>query len=369
MVAGDLVNTASRLQTVAPPGTVLVGEATLRAGVGGDRLRAGGRAGAEGQERAGAGLAAVRWSVACAGGAGREALEAPFVGREEELRLLKDLFHAHGPRASARGWCRSSGQAGIGKSRLGWEFLKYIDGVAEDVYWHHGPVPAYGEGHHASGRWARWSASGPASPKPMTRRPTRARRSQPCVDEWRHRRDRAALDRAARCCTLLGLERGAETGHARSCSRPGATSSSASPTEDPVVLVFEDLHWADSGLLDFIDHLLEWSRASRSTSSPWPGPELLERRPTWGAGKRSFTSSTSSRLPSRRCASCSPVSFPGCPDAAARAHRWNGRRGSPVRGRDGPDAASPRAGWSRRAGYTARPATSPSWRCPSRCRR
>src|SRR5665811_2391943 len=58
----------------------------------------------------------------------------------------------------------------------------------------------------------------------------------------------------------------------------------------PVVMVFEDHHFADTGLLDFIDHLLEWSRAFPIYIVTLARPELLEKRPDWGAGKRNFTS-------------------------------------------------------------------------------
>ena len=93
----------------------------------------------------------------------------------------------------------------------------------------------------------------------------------------------------------------------------------------PVVLVFEDLHCADSGLLDFIDHLLEWSRERRrSTSSPWPGPELLERRPDWGAGKRNFTSLYLEPLPSAAMRELLAGLVPG--PARARGRRRSSRR-------------------------------------------
>ena len=58
----------------------------------------------------------------------------------------------------------------------------------------------------------------------------------------------------------------------------------------PVVMVFEDFHYADSGLIDFVDHLLQWSRSFPIYVLTLARPELLERRPDWGAGKRSFTS-------------------------------------------------------------------------------
>ena len=84
--------------------------------------------------------------VARRGGAGRnEQLEAPFVGRGPELRMLKDFHVATGAERRPR-LVSIVGQGGIGKSRLVWEFQKYMDGVTEVVYWHQGRSPAYGEG-------------------------------------------------------------------------------------------------------------------------------------------------------------------------------------------------------------------------------
>ena len=60
-------------------------------------------------------------------------------------------------------------------------------------------------------------------------------------------------------------------------------------TTGPVVLVFEDLHWADSGTLDFIEHLLEWSRNVPIYVVTLARPELLDRRPNLGAGRRNFS--------------------------------------------------------------------------------
>src|SRR5262245_28046211 len=58
----------------------------------------------------------------------------------------------------------------------------------------------------------------------------------------------------------------------------------------PTVLAFEDLQWADASLLDFVEYLLDWSRSHALFVITGARPELLERRPTWGAGQRSFTS-------------------------------------------------------------------------------
>jgi len=143
MVAGDIVNTASRLQAAAAPGTVLVGEATQRAAASAVVFEPAGEQSLKGKASPVPAWRAVR-VVAERGGRNRaETLEAPFVGRDLELRLLKDLYHATGRERRAR-LVSITGIGGIGKSRLAWEFLKYIDGLVETVWWHHGRSPAYG---------------------------------------------------------------------------------------------------------------------------------------------------------------------------------------------------------------------------------
>ncbi len=100
MVAGDLVNTASRLQSAAAPGTVLVGEATHRAASGAIAFEEAGEQTLKGKTSPVPAWRALR-VVAERGGRNRsDTLEAPFVGRDDELRLLKDLFHATGARAA-----------------------------------------------------------------------------------------------------------------------------------------------------------------------------------------------------------------------------------------------------------------------------
>ena len=123
MVAGDLVNTASRLQTVAPPGTALADEATQRAASKAIAFEAIGEQALKGKEIPVAAFRALR-VVAERGGRGRtDRLEAPFVGREAELRLLKEFFHATGREKRPR-LVSMIGVAGVGKSRLAWELDK-----------------------------------------------------------------------------------------------------------------------------------------------------------------------------------------------------------------------------------------------------
>jgi len=283
MVAGDMVNTASRLQSAAPPSTVLVGEATMRAAGEAIVFESIDDLTLKGKVTPVPAWRAIR-VIAQRGGVGRaEALEAPFVGRDEELRQLKDLFHATSREGRPR-LVSVIGPAGIGKSRLGWEFLKYIDGLVEPVWWHDGRSPAYGDGitFWALGEMIRGRAAlHETDDEPTTRAAVAAMLAEHVPDEAERDWIAPAL------LSLLGFEGGAAPDQLFGAWRTFFERLAATQS---VVLVFEDLHHADPGLLDFIDHLLEWSRTSPILIVTLARPELLDRRPDWGAGKRSFTS-------------------------------------------------------------------------------
>ena len=145
MVAGDVVNTASRLQVAARPGTVLVDDATYRAVRGSIAFER-----AEDRTLRGKRLPVAAWEarqvVALRHGLGRSVLpEGPLIGREGALAVVKDLLGAVREERSAR-LVSIFGQAGLGKSRLAWELEKYVDGVVEQIPWHLARSPAYGEG-------------------------------------------------------------------------------------------------------------------------------------------------------------------------------------------------------------------------------
>ncbi|HEY5520215.1 MAG TPA: adenylate/guanylate cyclase domain-containing protein [Candidatus Limnocylindrales bacterium] len=283
MVAGDLVNTAARLQSVAPPGTVLVGEATFRAAAGAIAFEEAGGQVLKGKQAPVAAWRAVR-VVAQRGGRNRsETLEAPFVGRADELRLLKELFHATGREQKVR-LVSVMGPAGIGKSRLAWEFLKYVDGLVETTYWHSGRCPAYGEGitFWALGEMVRGRCGLLEGDDEETTR----RKVGETVAQWvSDESERAWVEPAL--LTLLGIESGMGSEQLFGAWRTFLERIAGAGT---VTLVFEDMQFADSGLLDFIDHLLDWSRGYPIYIVTLARPELLDRRPDWGAGKRSFTS-------------------------------------------------------------------------------
>ena len=309
MVAGDLVNTASRLQSVAPPGTVLVGEATQRAAATSISFEQAGDQVLKGKTAPVPAWRAIR-VIAQRRGVGRsEALEAPFVGRDEELRQLKDLFHATGREGRPR-LVSLIGPAGIGKSRLAWEFLKYVDGLAERVWWHDGRSPAYGEGitFWALGEMIRSRARlQETDDEPATRAAIATMLAAHVPDE----QERAWI--APALLSLLGFDAGVGSQQLFGAWRTFFERLSAS---GPVVMIFEDLHHADSGLLDFIDHLLEWSRSVPILIVTLARPELLERRPDWGAGKRSFTSIYLEPLPRSAMVELLAGLVPGLPTLA-----------------------------------------------------
>jgi len=285
MVAGDMVNTASRLQAAAPPEVVLVGEATMHAASRAIVFEEAGEQLLKGKTIPVPAWRALR-VVAERGGRGRsETLEAPFVGREDELRLLKDLYHATARDRRVR-LVSITGQAGIGKSRLAWEFLKYIDGLVETVYWHQGRSPSYGSGitFWALGEMVRERAGLAETDDEAT---TRARIADTTARWVPDERDRRWIEPAL--LVLLGVGE-PPAGSRDQLFSAWRTFFERIAAEEPVVMVFEDLQWADSGLLAFIDHLAEWSRGLPIYVITLARPELLETRPDWGAGKRNFTS-------------------------------------------------------------------------------
>jgi class 3 adenylate cyclase len=284
MVAGDLVNTASRLQSAAPPGTVLVGEATQRAAIDAIVFEAAGEQVLRGKTAPVAAWRAVR-VVGGRRGAGRSSrVEPPFVGRDEELQLLKDLLHATARDGRAR-LASVVGIAGIGKSRLAWELEKYVDGVAADIYWHRGRSPAYGEGlaFWALGEMVRERARIAESDDAATsREKLRAMLGEYVTDPA----ERSWME--PRLAALLGLE-AAPPGEREEFEAACRTLFDRISERGTVVLVFEELQWADPALLDFIEAITDRSRARPILVVTLSRPDLLERRPTWGAGLRSFS--------------------------------------------------------------------------------
>jgi class 3 adenylate cyclase/tetratricopeptide (TPR) repeat protein len=285
MVAGDLVNTASRIQAAAEPGSVLVGESTRRAS---EQAVAYESAGA--QELKGKAEQVMLWrALRVVSGVGGElkaaGLEAPFVGRERELKLIKDLFHASADDRRAH-LVSVTGIAGIGKSRLAWEFYKYFDGIVDTVWWHRGRCLAYGEGvtYWALADMVRMRCRiAEDEQAESARQKLRATLHEHLLDPD----ERSFVE--PRLANLVGLEERSGSDR-QDLFAAWRLFFERLADSNPTVMAFEDMQWADSSLLDFIEYLLEWSRDYPLYVITLARPELQERRPGWGAGQRNFTS-------------------------------------------------------------------------------
>ena len=281
LVAGDLVNSAARLQGVAAPGTVLVGAATERSARDAIVFEPAGDHAVKGKSLPLAAWRAMR-VVAGRRGVGRsDRLEAPFVGRSAEIRALKDALSAAGQERRAR-YVAITGQAGIGKSRLAWELEKYVDGLVEPVYWHRGRSPAYGEG---IAFWALAEMVRSRAGILETDSPTESTGKLAAVlaTHLLDGEDRRWVEPHLR--VLLGLDQ-AVGGDRNEQFAAWRRFFEAISDRGTVALVFEDLQWADDGVLDFIDSLFDWSRNHPILVVVLARSELVERRPTLGTGSR-----------------------------------------------------------------------------------
>jgi class 3 adenylate cyclase/tetratricopeptide (TPR) repeat protein len=284
MVAGDLVNTASRVQALAEPGSVLVGEATKRSSEAAIAYADAGSHELKGKAEPVQLWRALRVTASRGGAVKTDALEPPFVGRDRELRLVKELFHASAEERRPH-LVSIVGIAGIGKSRLAWEFEKYMDGLADTVFWHRGRCLAYGEGvaYWALAEMLRMRTGiTEEDPPDAALAKLRATVEEHIADSD----ERSWLE--PRLAHLLGLAE--RTAPDREDLFSGWRLFFERLAErNPTVLVFEDLQWADAALLDFVEYLLEWSRGHPLYVLALARPELGERRPGFGSASRNAT--------------------------------------------------------------------------------
>jgi len=283
MVSGDVVNTAARMQTAAPVNGILVGEGTYRATRHVIEYREAEWVSAKGKSEP----VPVWEAVAARSRFGEDVelrLRTALVGRERELAVLVDALE-RSRRELAPQLVTLVGVPGIGKSRLVAELFQVVDSDPELIWWRQGRSLPYGEGlsYWALGEIVKAQAGiletdeGDAAEGKL-----RALLDELVADagerEWVEGHIRP----------LTGLSTGTEGGGDRKNEAHSAWRRllEALAEQRPLVLVFEDLHWADDGLLDFVDYLAEWASGVPLLILGTARPELLDRRPGWGGGKR-----------------------------------------------------------------------------------
>ncbi|HKH22641.1 MAG TPA: adenylate/guanylate cyclase domain-containing protein, partial [Solirubrobacterales bacterium] len=292
-VMGDAVNVAARLQDAGRPSTVTVGESTYRAtrdAIAYERLEP---LTLKGKEEpvpaweATAVLSEPRRSPARA--------ETPLIGRDEEAALLTSLVDRV-EREGRPHLVTVIGQAGVGKSRLLRELMSNVAESDHPPTIRRGQCPPYGAGI------AYWALAEVLNDEFEIRD-----NEAPEVAWDKLRRGVSALmkelgDESAgdRNAALLAIPLGLETPEELQQAEPDpqrmreALFSAARSVVEAIakrrslVLAIDDIHWADEGMLDLIDHLTRWVRAPLLLVC-LARDELLERRPGWGGGRRNAT--------------------------------------------------------------------------------
>src|SRR5204863_4216484 len=277
MAAGDVVNTAARLQSAAPVNGILVGEMTYRATAETIDYAERPPVEAKGKE------APIRvWDVAQArarfGVDLTPEARTPLVGRDRELeQLVGTLARARQQRSPEL--VTLVGVPGIGKSRLVGELFQSIEGGGVLTYWRQGRSLPYGQGvsFWALAEMVKAQAGILETDGEEEAAPKLQRTVEQLIDEdaeWvlSHLRP------------LVGLA-SAAPGSQEEAFAAWRRFFEALAEQYPLVLVFEDIQWADDGLLDFIDDLADWVRDVPLLLVCTARLELLERRPAWGGGK------------------------------------------------------------------------------------
>jgi class 3 adenylate cyclase/tetratricopeptide (TPR) repeat protein len=291
LVAGDVVNTASRLQSAAPVNGILVGEATYNATSRVIEYREASPVEAKGKSQP-----VPVWEVIQArsryGADVTHKPRTPLVGRERELGLLVGTLaraqHERSPQLVTL-----VGVPGIGKSRLVYELFSETDARPELIYWRQGRCLPYGDGV------AFWALAEIVKAHAGV---LEGESEQRATAKLRAVVDEAVPDELEAAWVLrelkplLGLSEGG-AGDRRTESFAAWRRFFEGLAElDPLVLVVEDLHWADEGLLDFVDHLVDWATGVPIFVVATARPELLTRRPGWGGGKPNATTISLSPL-------------------------------------------------------------------------
>jgi class 3 adenylate cyclase len=278
MVAGDVVNTAARLQTAAPQNGVLVGLETYRATNGRityeeiEPLAVKGK-----QEPVRAWLALEAASLG-----GERPHRAPLVGRDSELlvlrRIWEETFEANRPRLITL-----LGPPGIGKSRLAAEFAAEVEREGGRTLI--GRAMSYGtSGTYLAFRHQVKDLAGIFENDP----PDVAHQK---LDEFVAAVLGAedAEEVAEHLALLIGL-RAADVDDRQVLFFSARRFVEGLARQQPTLLVYEDVHWADSSLLDLVEHLASRVRDVPLVMLALGRPELLDSRPAWGSRLPSYSS-------------------------------------------------------------------------------
>ena len=285
IVAGDVVNTGARLQSAAPPGGILVGDYTYRATERALEYESAEPVVAKGKAEP---LSAWR-AVARRASFGIDLSDArsPLVGRDDERDVLAGALSRVRSRREPQ-MVTVVGVPGIGKSRLVRELFRVVDEDPELIVWRQGRSLPYGEGS------AFWGLAEIVKAQAGILETDGADEAVAKVvaavsDVVTDATEGPWIERHLQ--SLTGVQQARTSGQANLDESFAAWRRflEALAESQPVVLVFEDLHWADDALLDFVDSLPD-----RVTGVPLlvvcsARPELLERRPNWGGGKRNST--------------------------------------------------------------------------------
>ena len=280
MAAGDVVNTAARLQSAAPINGILVGETTYHATSDVIDYGAADSVAAKGKADPVRAWEAVepRSRVVTEAVSRR----VPLVGRHQEVDQLVDAFErARTERATSL--VTVVGVPGIGKSRLVAELFMHSESLPDFVFWRHGRSLPYGEG-------VAFSALGDMVKAQAGILETDSREE---VERKLHESVLAIVDESeqrwieTKLKPLVGIVADdAESGDQYEAFSAWRRFFEALAEQRPLVMVFEDIHWAGDELLDFVDELPDWVADVPLLALCTARPELVDRRPGWGGGKR-----------------------------------------------------------------------------------
>ena len=284
MVAGDVVNTASRLQQVAPVGGVVVGEGTWRATaqmIDYEPMDA--------AEVKGKAEPIPVWRAVQA--RSRYVVEvdkptSPFIGRDAELEQLKQAYRRMVRDASVQ-LVTVTGEPGVGKSRLIGEFFTWADAQPELFFWRHGRCLPYGDGVTFWGLGEIVKAqAGILENDGPDEADAKLRQAVELVVEAQTDRDWITGQLAALVGSRPGTAASADRSEMFSAWRAFLEAMAAFR---PLILVIEDLHWADDAMIEFVEYLADWATGVPLLILCTARPELYERRSGWGGGKRNST--------------------------------------------------------------------------------